>query len=110
LAVILISAILFRKQEPLGGFFVSDGKVNYSGVNQEVKDKYVYTLSDWPFVLFEVLYSALGEEFDRTSIKLKFFIKVINTDESTIEYYSSVAHEDVTALCYISMASLKTEM
>ena len=80
------------------GIFVSDGKVNYSGVNQEVKDKYVYTLSDWPFVLFEVLYSALGEEFDRTSIKLKFFIKVINTDESTMEYYSSVAHEDVTAL------------
>jgi hypothetical protein len=97
LAVILISAILFRKQEPLGGFcFRRESKLQRR--QSEVKDKYVYTLSDWPFVLFEVLYSALGEEFDRTSIKLKFFIKVINTDESTIEYYSSVAHEDVTAL------------
>ncbi|PQZ67642.1 hypothetical protein CQ050_17410 [Achromobacter sp. MYb9] len=33
-----------------------------------------YTVSDWPFVLFEVLYSAIGVPFSRTSIKLNFFI------------------------------------
>ncbi|MEP8538601.1 hypothetical protein ACMGGX_05750 [Enterobacter sp. BNK-29] len=78
--------------------FVSDGKINYGGVNQEVKDKYVYTLSDWPFVLFEVLYSALGEEFDRTSIKLKFFIQIMNSGEDFVVNYPSVDHEKVAEL------------
>lgn len=80
------------------GIFVYDGKIHYSGVNQEVKDKYVYTLSDWPFVLFEVLYSALGEKFDRTSIKLKFFIQVIKSEEGIVENYPSVDHEYVSEL------------
>lgn len=78
--------------------FVTDGKIHYGGVNQEVRDKYVYTLSDWPFVLFEVLYSALGEEFDRTSIKLKFVIQVSNSGEDFIVRYPSVDHEKVAEL------------
>ncbi|CZV49442.1 hypothetical protein [Enterobacter hormaechei] len=77
---------------------VFDGKVHYGGVNQEVKDKYVYTLLDWPFVLFEVLYSALGEEFDRTSIKLKFFIQVIKPEEGIIANHPSVEHEKIAEL------------
>lgn len=80
------------------GIIVSNGKIYYTGVNQEVKDKFVYTLSDWPFVLFEVLYSALGEEFDRTSIKLKFFIEVMKPEEDIVERYTSVEHGHVTAL------------
>ncbi|SAE41789.1 Uncharacterised protein [Enterobacter hormaechei] len=78
--------------------FVYDGKVHYGGVNQEIRDKFVYTLSDWPFVLFEVLYSALGEEFDRTSIKLKFFIQVMNSGEDFVVNYPSVEHEKVSEL------------
>ncbi|WP_342066943.1 hypothetical protein [Achromobacter kerstersii] len=33
-----------------------------------------YSISDWPFVLFEVLYSAIGVQFSRSVIKLKFVI------------------------------------
>ncbi|WOI84504.1 MULTISPECIES: hypothetical protein [Enterobacteriaceae] len=78
--------------------YVNDGKIHYGGINQETRDKYVYTLSDWPFVLFEVLYSAIGEEFDRTSIKLKFVIQVSNTGEDFVVNYPSVEHEKITEL------------
>lgn len=73
------------------GIYVNKGKVHYGGVHQEQTDKYVYTLSDWPFILFEVLYLALGEEFDRTTIKLKFFIQIM--DDAI--FYPSVEHEYV---------------
>ena len=33
----------------------------------------------WPFVLFEVLYQALGIHFERTSIRLKFDVVLINS-------------------------------
>ena len=78
--------------------FVLDGKVHYGGVNQEVKDKYVYTLTDWPFALFEVLYSALGEQFDRTSIKLKFFIQVMKPEEGVVVNHPSVEHDKISEL------------
>lgn len=57
------------------GIYIYDGEIHYGGVHQDQDKTHVYTLTDWPFVLFEVLYAALGEEFDRTSIKLKFFIQ-----------------------------------
>lgn len=77
---------------------VLEGKLHYGGVNQEVKDKYVYTLTDWPFALFEVLYSALGEEFDRASIKLKFFIQVMKPEEGIVVNHPSVEHDKIAEL------------
>lgn len=42
--------------------------------HQVYEKKYVYDLRDWPFVLFEVLYAAINEEFERTQIKLNMYI------------------------------------
>lgn len=71
------------------GVFVLDG-VAFYGQHQEQDSKYVYCLKDWPFVLFEVLYSAMGEIFDRTQIKLNMY--VFDTGKGFIP---SVAHSDL---------------
>ena len=75
------------------GINIIDKKIHYGGVHQDQDNRYVYTLSDWPFVLFEVLYAALGEEFDRTTIKLLFFIQVF--EGKHLRFYSSVEHAQV---------------
>jgi len=58
--------------------------LRYWGCQQDVVPResggaYVFTISDWPFVLFEVLYSAIGLEFDRTSINLKFHVRFMDS-------------------------------
>ena len=55
------------------GVFVF-GDVALYGQHHDQNSKYVYDLIDWPFVLFEVLYSAMNEVFDRTQIKLRMYI------------------------------------
>lgn len=37
---------------------------------------YSYQIDDWPFVLFEVLWDAVGHEFDRTSIQIKITLEL----------------------------------
>lgn len=39
--------------------------VQYGGSHQEQQSKYAFSISDWPFALFEVLYAVIGEAFDR---------------------------------------------
>lgn len=46
----------------------------YSPSHQVYEKKYVYDLREWPFVLFEVLYAAINEKFERTQIKLNMYI------------------------------------
>jgi hypothetical protein len=72
------------------GIYIRKGKITYAGNHSDHTNTYYYSLSDWPFVLFEVLYAALGEKFDRTTIKLKFFIQ--SFDEECPYFFSSVEH------------------
>ncbi|GAB7530607.1 hypothetical protein PS3A_30180 [Pseudomonas sp. 3A(2025)] len=56
------------------GFFVHEGKALPFGIEQQKRGRYLYETSDLVFVLFEVLYETIGEKFDRSDIKINFFI------------------------------------
>ncbi|MDU8500467.1 hypothetical protein RYB01_14940 [Pseudomonas syringae] len=68
------------------GVIVYDGEVNY-GHHNETDKKYCYSLSGWPFVLFEVLYAAIGEDFKREQIRLNMYALVIGR-----HFHPSVPH------------------
>lgn len=82
---------------------ISDGKPVYMCGLQEVEcdgeDKvyYVVTAYDWPFLLFEVLYSAIGVSFDRTDIKLSFQVRKASLDH--VLYWPFVEHKAIRSLC-----------
>lgn len=68
---------------------VMNGKLSYMSKNQERKPigtggYYVFDVGAWPFVLFGVLYAAIGIQFDRTSIKLKFQVQIFHDGENKI--------------------------
>jgi hypothetical protein len=42
---------------------------------------YYYELTEWPFVLLEVLYAAIGVAVERTSIRLKFKVLFYSSAE-----------------------------
>ncbi|MGE4268324.1 MAG: hypothetical protein AB7F25_12890 [Deferribacterales bacterium] len=81
--------------------WIKNSKLQYVTTHQEhvkcesKEGANVFTIQDWPFILFEVLYSALGISFDRTTIKLKFQVQVESTNGSYITYYSCVEHNDL---------------
>jgi hypothetical protein len=69
--------------------WISDDKLTYLGCHQEqvplkTGGAYAYTTNDWPFVLFEVLYDAIGQSFERTSIKLKFHVQFFSSARPNI--------------------------
>lgn len=61
---------------------LEDGEVRYWGVHSErvpyKTGHYVYSLGQWPFVLFEVLYEAINIPFDITNIDLKFYLWILS--------------------------------
>ena len=77
---------------------ISDSRLSYWGVHSETVllktgGAYVYSLREWPFVLFEVLYAAIGVAFERTSIKLKFQVQFSNSAEpGTVVTLDGVEH------------------
>lgn len=79
-----------RSQGASWTVWISDGKVYY-GSNHESDSKHVFHTQDWPFVLFEVLYSAIGRKFDRTKIKLKFSVFDINK----LQFFRTIEHKDL---------------
>lgn len=81
------------------GVFVFEGKVSYGLIRsqQRMDNKYVVSVSDWPFVLFEVLYAAIGESFDRTQIRLRFFLFAQGADLPGVFYLPAVAHKDLSS-------------
>lgn len=77
---------------------IDNKKILYMGSHQEHEKvstggAYVYTISGWPFVLFETLYAALGMVFDRTSINLKFRVRVFSDDRGTVTNYNGIDHK-----------------
>lgn len=68
------------------GVIVYDGEVIY-GSHNEQDSKYSYKLSGWPFVLFEVLYAAIGEDFKREQIRLNMYVLVMGQ-----HFYPSIPH------------------
>jgi hypothetical protein len=96
--------ILSDKYIPEGASWtawIRDDRLTYLGCHQEYTPSqtdgvYAYTTSDWPFVLFEVLYDAIGHPFERTSIKLKFHVQFFSKAEPNIVgSYPVVAHQDL---------------
>ncbi|MDK9706771.1 MAG: hypothetical protein OEL83_06935 [Desulforhopalus sp.] len=74
---------------------ITDEKLFYWGVHQEHEPvetggAYVYTIIGWPFVLFEVLYDAIGLPFERTSIKLRFHVKFFSSGRPNVVGYNAV--------------------
>lgn len=68
------------------GVTVYDGEVMYGGHNEQ-DGKYSYNLPGWPFVLFEVLYAAIGEDFKREQIRLNMYVLVFGR-----HFHPSVPH------------------
>lgn len=65
---------------------IRDSRLSYWGIDSEsvplaTGGAYFYSVREWPFVLFEVLYSAIGVTFERTSIRLKFQVRFFNSSE-----------------------------
>ncbi len=84
-----------NQSQPAGGswtIWILGGHVSY-GSSLEHEPKHTFTTRDWPFVLFEVLYSAIGKQFDRTNINLKF--SIIDTDKN--KFFPQINHRDLPA-------------
>ena len=82
---------------------IREGKPVYMCGLQEVKyDQgeqvhYVFRAYDWPFLLFEVLHSAIGASFDRTDIHLTFHVTKECGDQ--VMRWPSVGHKEIRLLC-----------
>lgn len=78
---------------------IRDSTLQYWGVHHEhVPSKsggvYGYSIRDWPFVLFDVLYAAIGIAFERTSIKLMFQVLFFNSaSQSKVGRLARVEHQ-----------------
>lgn len=63
---------------------IRDSKLHYLGLHQEYEPKasvgaYCYSISNWPFILFEAIYAAIGISFHKTEINLKFQVLLFNS-------------------------------
>jgi len=81
-----------------------DPKLIYMGIQQNVeminkKDAYVYSTSNWPFILFETLYKVLEIPFDRTDINLLFQVELWHKNNKSVTTYNNVKHKDILSLC-----------
>lgn len=84
--------------QPTGSWMamLEDGKTTYWGVHSDrvpfETGHYNYSLSQWPFVLFEVLYEVINTPFDITDIDLKFHVFVISTKNKKAMQLRYVPH------------------
>ena len=79
---------------------IRDGKLTYMGQNTEqimLKDgtAHIYMTCNWPFVLFEVLYGAIGVVFDRTSIKLTFQVMLMRKGRTEVRTFDGISHDQL---------------
>lgn len=87
-------------EKPTGSWMakLEDGKITYWGVHEDREKHgsghYVYSLNQWPFVLFQVLYEAIKIPFDVTDIDLKFYLLVINSSNNTSMRIPYLSHSE----------------
>lgn len=79
---------------------IYNSKLIYEGVHQEHTKlpeggAYCYSISDWPFILFETLYDAIKVQFDRTEINLTFQVEVWHENENKVTTYNGVKHKNL---------------
>jgi len=96
-SVPMISERVVQNGSSWGAIF-NDSRLSYMGVHREYEklksgDEYVYTISDWPFILFETLYSAIDIEFDRININLKFQVMISSKGTNDRIIYNGIAHK-----------------
>jgi hypothetical protein len=82
---------------------IQDSKLTYGGVEQETVvlpngDAHGYSIVDWPFALFEVVYAAIGLPFERTSIDLLFTVHLHNNKFPEIVLPLTVRHAELKDL------------
>ena len=93
------------RQENGASWYVEiyDDRICYLGCHSD-REKHFgrtieYSTNNWPFVLFEVVHSALGVRFDRTNIDLCFFVirdrGKFADERSSYKVYPSVPHKDL---------------
>lgn len=76
---IYLSGLIGENESGAWPIFIFDkNKVLFGSTHSEVRSSDIgdisYSINNWPFILFEVLHSEIGNKFDRTSIKLKYTI------------------------------------
>lgn len=90
---------MFFKKGASWSVIIRGCKVIYLGVHQEhFKEKdgaNVYTLSDWPFVLFETLYAAIDLPFDRTNINLAFQVHICHENGESETILNRIMHHQL---------------
>jgi len=62
---------------------IKDSKLTYWCLHHEHElipggGAYIFYIQEWPFVLFEVLHAAISQQFHRTSINLRFQVRLKN--------------------------------
>lgn len=78
---------------------INGARVKYLGTHQEhVQERdgaNVFTISDWPFVLFETIYAAIDLPFDRTTINLAFQVQIPNENGEHVIIHDKVMHHEL---------------
>lgn len=91
---------LSGKDEPSWKVMIEDTRLLYFSGHQEIEHLKTggvraYSVTDWPFVLFETLHSALGSNFHRTDINLKFSVMLRRSSVSDVVITAEVSHDQL---------------
>lgn len=83
--------------------FIRNGKLQYANGHQDdvgdgKQGKYFFQFNDWPFILFEALYAAIGMSFHAHDIKLKFLVRFFSDDGLSYREINNVDHRDLVEL------------
>lgn len=91
---------LSGKDEPSWKAVIEDSRLFYLSGNYEMErlkngGVYLYAISAWPFVLFETLHAALGSNFHRTDINLKFSVQLQQSSVPNAVITTEVSHDQL---------------
>lgn len=80
--------------------FIRKDKLEYANGHQDLvgdgrNGKYVFQFDNWPFILFEALYSAIGETFEAQDIDLKFLVNVFSDNHLKHVEINDVDHKSL---------------
>lgn len=86
--------------EPSWKVMIEDSRLFYLSGHQEIErlktgGVRAYSVAAWPFVLFETLHSALGSNFHRTNINLKFSVMLRRSSVPATVITTEVSHNQL---------------
>mgnify|MGYP006898466576 CR=1 FL=1 len=91
---------LSEKDEPSWKVMIEDSRLFYLSGHQEIErlktgGARAYSVAAWPFVLFETLHAALGSNFHRTDINLKFSVMLRRSSVPAAVITAEVSHDQL---------------